>query len=89
MAEKEYLCMKKWKDMTFIVSYQLGAFYVAQLIKRDTGMLVVNYPRKYKTASGASRYLEKLEFKNGDGSEPELTFGTEKFIKAGTYWKGD
>ena len=87
--EKTYLCMKKWNDMTYIVMYQLGAFYVAQLIKKDTGLLAIPYPRKYKTASGASRYLERLSFKNEDGSEPELTFGTEKVIKLGEYWKGE
>ena len=89
MKEKEYLCMKKWNDMAYIVMYQLGAFYVAQLIKKDKGLLAIPYPRKYKTVSGASRYLTGLSFKNADGSEPELTFGTEKYIKEGKYWKGE
>lgn len=79
--------MKKWEDMTFIIMYQLGAFYVAQLIKKDTGLMALPYPRKYKTASGASRYLAGMTFKNEDGSEPELTYGTEKEIKEGKYWR--
>ena len=89
MAEKEYLCMKKWNDMTFIVMYQLGAFYVAQLIKKNSGLIAFPYPRKYKTVSGASRYLANLSFKNADGSEPELIYKTEKVIREGKYWKGE
>lgn len=85
--EKKYLCMKKWDDMTYIVMYQLGAFYIAQLITKGTNLMAFPFPRKYKTASGAARYLKGLYFNNKDGSEPELTYGTEKEIREGKYWR--
>lgn len=84
--EKEYLCMKKWEDMTYFIMYQLGAYYVAQLIKHTNGLMALPM-RKYKTISGAERYLKGLKIVNSDGSNPELTYGAERVIREGNYWK--
>lgn len=86
IEQKEFLCMKKWVDMTYFIMYQLGAYYVAQLFTRENGLMAVPM-RKYKTISGAERYLKGLKIDNPDGSGPELTYGTKHFIQEGKFWK--
>ena len=86
---KEYLYMKKWEDLTYVITYKLGAYYVARMFTKPKGIMLIPFDRKYKTVSGASRYLEKLDFKNGNDSEPKKFYGTEGFIRAGSYLKGE
>ena len=85
---KEYLYMKKGTTTTYVVSYQLGAYYVSKMFKTGRSTMLVPFNRKYKTVSGASKYLENITLKNPDGSEPELFYATEKDIKRGAYKKG-
>lgn len=89
MEKKEYLYMKRWKDLVYVVAFQLGAYYVAVMAAKNSGVMLVPFGRKYKTVSGASNFLERLQDKNADGSEPETFYGTEEFIKKGTFWKGE
>lgn len=88
MEKKEYLYMKQWSDLTYVVTYQLGAYYVSLMATKKNGLMLVPFDRKYKTVSGASRFLERL----GTGqyqNKPKEFYGTEKFIKEGSYWKGE
>ena len=88
---KEYLYMKKWEDLTYVITYKLGAYYVARMFTKPTGgIMLLPFDRKYKTVSGASRFLNRLNRNDlKEYAEPKQFYGTEEFIKAGNYLKGD
>ena len=88
--EKEYLYMKKWEDLTYVITYKLGAYYVARMFTKPTGIMLIPFDRKYKTVSGASRFLKGLDRNDlKDYGELKQFYGTEKFIKEGSYLKGE
>lgn len=86
----ERVYMKKFKSgYTFCITYNLGAYYVGRMYSRGNGNNLIYYLRKYKTLSGAEKYLlTKITYgKDKDDTESEVFSGTEKFIKEGSYLK--
>lgn len=84
-GKNKYIYMKKFgNDGTYCIMYSLGAFHVARMIKKETGVLCYVL-RRYKTLSGAERYLDRLEISSKE--VPEVFWETEEFIKKGSYWK--
>lgn len=86
MKRTEFAYMKKYKTKTYCIMYQWGKYYVAEMAKKDTGTICIA-KRKYKTVSGAERYLLSLASACDGATKPELFYGTEKFIQEGTYWR--
>ena len=88
MNKREYAYMVKYDaGVSVCIMYSLGAYYVARLIDKGTSLMALPLGnRKYKTISGAERYML-----NGISKDQEYTvlYGTETFIKEGSYWKGD
>ena len=90
MMERIY--MKKFKSgYTFCITYNLGFYYVGRICNRSNGSVLIYYIRKYKTLSGAERFLlTKITYgRDKDDTEFEIFSGTEKFIKEGSFLKSE
>lgn len=89
MNDRKYLYKKVFDEGdTIIIQYTFNRYYVSRVYERGNTSLL--YPIKsYKTLSGAEKFLkERAErIKPDTGKEPELFYGTEKFIKEGKYWR--
>lgn len=91
MEEKKYLYMKRYRpDYAIIVQYCWGKYYIARMCSSEQKAIAYTI-RTYKTLSGASRYLERYEdhYKENVGITPELSYGTEKEIISGKYWRAE
>lgn len=85
----EFAYMKKYKTKTYCIVYQWNKYYVTELLKNENGgVFIVNAAgRMYKTLSGAERYLLSLSNVCDSATKPEILYGTEQFIREGSYWK--
>ena len=88
MPKTEFAYIKRYKSKTYCIMYQLGRYAVAEMHKKDTGVLCVAL-RTYKTISGAERFLLSLSSVCDSATKPEILYGTEQFIKEGSYLKGE
>lgn len=90
MKKTEFAYMKKYKTKTYCIVYQWGSYYVVELMRNEnkTASVVINSARrKYKTLSGAERYLLSLSGVCDGATKPEILYGTEQFIREGSYWR--
>lgn len=92
--EKQYAYMVKRNEEEAIgIMYSFGAYYIA-IIKqslKNTGPgtgLVAYTLKRYKTLRGAENYLLK-DIPRSERTSPAILYGTEAFIKKGSYWKGE
>lgn len=87
----EFLYMKRYRpDYAIIIMYEWGSYYIARMCdSKDKGIAYTI--KRYKTLSGAEKYLLRYEEKYGDnaGITPEIKYGSEKFIKEGKYWRAE
>lgn len=90
MEEKKYLYMKRYRpDYAIIVQYCWGNYYIARMCSNEQKAIAYTI-KTYKTLSGASRYLGRYEeYGENEGITPELSYGTEKEIMAGKYWRAE
>lgn len=86
MKKTEFAYMKKYKTKTYCIMYQLGKYVVAEMYKSGKGTLCIAL-RTYKTVSGAERYLLRVAGVCDGATRPEILYGTEKFIREGSYWR--
>ena len=82
MKDRKYAYLKRIGNDTFCIMFSLGAYYVSRLAKSERGTIAYTM-RKYKTLSGAERYL----LHNLTGDIKEILYETEAYIKKGEYWK--
>lgn len=82
--ERQYAYLKNQGAWSYCIVYKFGAFYVSQMVNHGEKGVMITFIRKYKTVSGAERYLLN---KCGDDTTKEILYGTEAFIKKGEYWK--
>lgn len=69
------------------IMYSFGAYYVAKFCKSKTGNKFMAYTlKRYKTLKGAENYLLR-DYSHAERTAPEIKYGTEAFIKEGSYWK--
>lgn len=85
----EFAYMKRYRpDYAICIMYSWGAYYIARICENEKGGVAYTL-RRYKTLSGAEKYLlTKIDggYEN-KGVEPEISYGTEQFIREGSYWK--
>ena len=91
MEENKLFAYKKeFKDDYIIcIMYQWEAYYVGRLLQRGNTHAMAYTLRKYKTLSGAEKYL-LTKINHGlteKDTEAELSYGTEAYIKKGEYWR--
>lgn len=89
MENKKYLYMKRYRpDYAIIIQYCWGAYYIAAMCG-DNKKAIAYTIRRYKTLSGAERYLKEKVNGGTDNKDivPELYYGDEQFIKKGEYWR--
>lgn len=67
------------------IMYHLGSYYVAAFVKGEKGVIARTL-RKYKTLRGAEMFLLK-DYPKTKRDAPEISYGTEKFINEGTFWR--
>lgn len=87
--EKEYTYMKKWESgYTIAIIHSFGGYYIARLMENGDRGFVYTI-RRYKTLSGAEKYLINRVNYGADPNDPlvETLKGTEEYIKKGEYWK--
>ena len=89
MDNREYAYMKRYRpDYAVIIQYCWGKYYIARICEDATRGIAYTI-REYKTLSGAEKYL--LTRVDGGyenkGIEPEISYGTEQFIREGSYWR--
>lgn len=92
METPKYLYMKKFNNSgkTYCILHTLGAYHVIQLFsgKSEDKCLGFNFSkRRFKTVSGASRFLNTLNGDEGDTSAEEF-YETKSFIDKGSYIGG-
>ena len=84
---KKYLYMKQWGDYKIAIIFHLGAYYIARLMEKGSKEMIYTI-RRYKTLSGAERYMkEKLKAPEGITASEAVFYETEVYIKSGSYWK--
>ena len=83
MEERKYAYRKRQGVWSFCIVYKLGAYYVAQVVNHGEKGVMMTFLRKYKTISGAERYLLN---KCGDDTTLGTDYATEKFIRT-EYWR--
>ncbi len=90
MEIRTYAYKKKFKDGYIIcIMYQWGAYYVGRLLKQGEARAMAYTLRKYKTLSGAEKYLlTKITHGLSEkDTEAEIEYGTEEYIKKGEFWR--
>lgn len=84
MEERKYAYLKDQGIWSYCIVYKFGDYYVAQMVNHGERGVMITFLRKYKTVSGAERYLLN---KCGDDTTKETLYGTKKFIEEGSYWR--
>lgn len=90
MKRTEFAYLKRYKTKTYCVVFQWGSYYVVELMKNEDGsksVAINTARRKYKTVSGAERYLLSLMSACDGATKPEILYGTEEYIRKGEYWR--
>lgn len=90
MKRTEFAYIKKYKTKTYCIMYQWGSYYVVEMNRKEDGtacIAVNSAKRKYKTVSGAERYLLSLASACDGATKPEILYGSERFIQEGSYWR--
>lgn len=90
MKRTEFAYLKKYKTKTYCIVFQWGSYYVVELMRNDDGsksVAINTARRKYKTVSGAERYLLSLMSACDGATKPEILYGTEEYIRKGEYWR--
>ena len=88
---KEFLYMKRYGPAySVVIRFQFNKYFVSKVQDNSTTVIAWNV-KEYKTLSGAVRYLERYneQAEQYKDTEPELLYGTEKFIKDGKYWRAE
>lgn len=89
IKKTEFAYEKRYRpDYAIIIIYQWNRYYIARICAKDSKAIAYTI-KEYKTLSGAEKYLlEKVDggYENKD-VEPTISYGTEKFIKEGKYWR--
>lgn len=88
-ADREYTYMKEFQSgYTVCIMYQWGAYYVGRLIKGEKRGMAYTF-RKYKTLSGAEKYLNTKVTHGKDENDTMLQtwHGKEAYIKEGSFWR--
>ena len=90
MENKQFAYMKEFKSgYTICIMYQWGAYYVGRLLKAGDARALAYTLRKYKTLSGAEKYLLTKITQGVDehDTEAEITYADEEYIKKGEFWR--
>ena len=88
-ADRKYAYMKEYQSgYTVCIMYQWGAYYVGRLINEEKRKMAYTF-RKYKTLSGAEKYLiTKITHGKDEDDKWVRTYdGTEAYIKEGSFWR--
>jgi len=91
IKKTEFAYEKRYKPgYAVIIMYQWNRYYIASVCERN-GKTLAYTLKEYKTLSGAEKYLlEKVDGGSENaGVEPVISYGTEKFIKEGKYWRAE
>jgi len=84
VKKTQFACMKKYKNKTYGILYQLGYYHVAEIVKTNKGVAFI-IKRQYKTIHGAERYLLNLTGVCDSATKPEIIYGTEDYIRKGEH----
>ena len=87
MKKTEYAYLKRNTTKTYCIVFQLGKYSVVELYEKDGGRKMWVALRTYKTVSGAERFLLSLTSVCDSVTKPETLYGTEQFIREGSYWR--
>lgn len=89
MEEREFTYMKKFASgYTVAIIHSWGAYYVARICQTPKGSMTYTI-RRYKTLSGAEKFLlTKISYGADENDALETTEkATEEFIRKGNYWR--